>query len=288
MRIGISGGGGDLAKRVINQIIQNGLPPSRLVVGSRNPGKLGALSDQGVEVRRVDFSDADSVCTAFAGCERVLLTSIEDPLFDVEGKSYHATAVQACAEAGVKHILYTSAIGAFLYNDGSPYDVHANAEWQLEKSGCDYTVIRNGLFSEMVEFDLRNAIELDDGVWVTLAGEGVTAWINKDDIARSVAVILRLESPSRLYTLTGPVALTHAETVEIVNRRFGMDIVHESVSPDEFFSHFEDLGQDPVITKHLFHLFSRISEGHCSVVTHDVERLTGMKPASFIEAIQMD
>lgn len=286
MLIGISGGGGDLAQRTIHQLIQNGKPPSQLVVTSRNPEKLKAFMEQGVKVKKADFSDAGSVREAFTGCDRVVLTSIVDPLFDIKGKEYHANAIKACAEAGVKHIMYTSCIGAFLYGDGSPFDVHADAEWQLQNSGCDYTVIRNGLFAEMLEFDLGNAIE-DNETWVTVAEDGLTAWVSKDDLARSIAEILKLEAPSRLYTLTGPKAVSHSETVDIVNKRFGTNIIHKSVSPAEYRAHFEAQGEDEVIIHHLLHLFLRISEGQCSAVTNDVERLTGRTPTSFIECIDM-
>ena len=287
MLIGISGGGGDLAQRIIHQVIRGGFPPSQLVVTSRNPEKLTSLLEQGVNVKKADFSNPGSVRAAFTGCDRVILISIVDPLFDIKGKEYHANAIKACAEAGVKHIMYTSCIGAFLYGDGSPYDVHAHAELQLENSRCDYTVIRNGLFAEMLEFDLGNAIDRDDGIWFTVAGDGLTAWVCKDDIARSITAILRMEVPSRLYTLTGPKAISHAETVDIVNRRFDTNIVHRSVSPAEYRAYFNAQGEEEIIIHHLLHLFLRISEGQCSAVTNDVERLTGIAPASFIECIDM-
>ena len=286
MLIGISGGGGDLAQRTIHQLIENGTPPSQLVVTSRNPEKLTALVEQGVQVVEADFSDPYSVRSAFTDCERVVLTSIVDPLFDIKGKEYHANAIKACAEAGVKHIMYTSAIGAFLYGDNSPFDVHADAEWQLHNSGCNYTLIRNGLFAEMLEFDLGNAIE-DDETWVTVAEDGLTAWVSKDDMARSVAAILKLDTPSRLYTLTGPKAISHSETVDIVNKRFGTNIVHKNVSPAEYRAHFEAQKEQEVIIHHLLHLFLRIGEGQCSTVTNDVERLTGRTHTSFIECIDM-
>jgi hypothetical protein len=103
----------------------------------------------------------------------------------------------------------------------------------------------------------------------------------------SIAAILKLESPLRLYTLTGPKAISHAETVDSVNKRFGTNIIHKSVSPAEYRAHFEAQGEEEVIIHHLLHLFLRISDGQCSAVTNDVERLTGKTPTSLLECIDM-
>lgn len=288
MRIGISGGSGDLSRRIVAHLIETGFPGSSLVIGTRTPSRLESVSAPGIEVRHADFSEPRTVSEAFGDCDRVLLMSIEDPLFDLRGKEFHANAIAACADAGIPHIMYTSAVGAFLFGDGSPYDVHADAEWHLQHSGFDYTVIRNGFFAEMIEFDLRNAIRRDEGIWVTTAGNGVTAWICKDDIARSTAAILRTSSPSRLYTLTGERALGIDDVVRVVNERFGTNIVHESLTPAGFDRHYDDRDRDKTERDHLRLLFCRLCEGHCSVVTNDVERMTGRKPSPFIQAINLD
>ena len=287
MRVGISGGSGDLSRRIINELIESGFPTSQLVVGTRSPERLKSLREQGVDVRRTDFSDAASVRAAFGECDRVLLVSIEDPLFDVKGREFHANAIKACAESGVQDLMYTSCVGAFFFGDGSPYDVHADAERHLQASGCRYTILRYDLFADMIEFDLRNAVRLDGGTWLSTAGDGACAWICKADIARSTAAILRLTEPSTLYTLTGDQCLSLTDVVRAVNQRFGTKITHKSVTPNEFDRYYEDRNRDEVEKNHLRTLFSKIAEGHMSIVTNDVERLTGMKPAPFLDAVDM-
>ena len=116
---------------------------------------------------------------------------------------------------------------------------------------------------------------------------GGCAWICKDDIARSTAAILRLAEPSALYTLTGDRSLSLTEVVHAVNERFDTEIKHRSLTPDEFDRYYEERNRDEVEKNHLRLLFSKIREGHCSTVTNDVERLTGMKPVPFLDAIDM-
>ena len=86
------------------------------------------MGDRGVEVRHADFSGPGSVGDSFGERGWVLLMPIEDPLFDIKGRAFHASAIKECASAGVGHLLYTSAIGAFLFGDGSPFEVQADAE----------------------------------------------------------------------------------------------------------------------------------------------------------------
>lgn len=287
MRIGISGGNGDLSGRIVSRLIANGHPADQLVVTSRNPHALTKLSKQGVVVKRADFSDFDSVQAAFEGCERVLMVSIKDPLFDIKGKEYHATAVAACAAAGVGHLMYTSAIGAFPYVDGPPLDAHAFVEFQLENSGCEYTVIRNGGYAETLEFDLKNAIENDDGIWYSSAGDGVVAWTCKDDIAQATAVILTMENPSRLYTLTADVACSFEDVASAVNEKYGTNIRHQHLSPEEYDRYLDAQGLDEVMKKHILFLHVKISEGHCSIATSDIQRLTGRAPNSYMADIDL-
>ena len=250
MKIGISGGNGDLSNKISKQLLANGFPPSQLVVTSTRPEELADLADRGIDVKKADFSDTASVSKAFTGCDRVLLISIKDHLFDIKGKEYHANAVAGCVSAGVKHIMYTSAIGAFRSGDDLPSDVHADAERQMEDSGCDYTVIRNGAFIEALESKLKIAIN-EGGIFHSAAADGRCSWVSKSDIARATAIILTLDAPSKLYTLTGAEAVSLPEIIGAVNDLFGTKIIYESMHPDAYAHYFDEKGVEEVVKRHM-------------------------------------
>ena len=290
MKIGISGGNGDLSGRTIKQLLANGFPPGELVVSSTNPAALTHLNEIGVSVRRADFSDPGSVTDAFTGCDRVLLISMKDHEFDIVGKEYHAKAVKACVTARVKHLMYTSAIAAFRSGDGSPWDIHADAERQLEDSGCNFTVIRNGLFIKPLEWNLNRDVS-DDGIYYTAAGDGLCAWVSKNDIARATAVILTMDSPAKLYTLTGGEAVSLSDVISAVNDRFGTHFVHNSLSPEDYTKHLAkhlgDTGVEKAEMRHILFIYAYLRSGYCSLVTDDIECLTGQAPEPFIADLEL-
>ncbi|WP_233223489.1 NAD(P)H-binding protein [Amycolatopsis sp. CA-128772] len=51
------------------------MPADRVVAAVRTPEKAAGLAARGVEVRRADYTDPESLVTAFKGAEKVLLVS---------------------------------------------------------------------------------------------------------------------------------------------------------------------------------------------------------------------
>lgn len=80
--IAITGAGGQYAGLVINGLLDKGVPPSSLILLTRNPDKLAGYASKGLAIRKGSFDDA--------------------------------VADLAAAEAGVSHIVYTSIVSAHL------------------------------------------------------------------------------------------------------------------------------------------------------------------------------
>ena len=74
MKIIVTGASGNFGSATVRGLLKT-VPPHDLIVVTRDPRKLAALSAQGVDVRRGDYNDAQSLRTAFAGGERMLLIS---------------------------------------------------------------------------------------------------------------------------------------------------------------------------------------------------------------------
>ena len=75
------------------------------------------------------------------------------------------------------------------------------------------------------------------GIYYTAAGDGLCAWVSKNDIARATAVILTMDSPAKLYTLTGGEAVSLSDVISAVNDRFGTHFAHKSLSPEDYAKH---------------------------------------------------
>ncbi len=77
MSIVVTGASGAFGRMVTEALLKK-VPPSQLMLATRTPAALAALSARGVSVRHADFDVAESLVAAFAGAEKILLISTLD------------------------------------------------------------------------------------------------------------------------------------------------------------------------------------------------------------------
>ncbi|MHB8063724.1 MAG: NAD(P)H-binding protein, partial [Ruminiclostridium sp.] len=76
MKILVTGATGKLGTKVV-EVLLHTVPASQLVVSVRNPDKADGLRARGVEVRQGDFDHPDTLTSAFAGIDRLLIISAD-------------------------------------------------------------------------------------------------------------------------------------------------------------------------------------------------------------------
>ena len=109
MKLLVTGATGKFGTKVVETLLKT-VPASQLAVSVRNPEKAEGLRARGVEVRQGDFDHPETLDTAFAGIDRLLIISADG---DNETRiRQHANAVAAAERAGVKFIAYTSLANA--------------------------------------------------------------------------------------------------------------------------------------------------------------------------------
>lgn len=270
----ITGAAGQLGSLVMEQLIRrNG--GDRLVAGTREPSRLTALADRGVEVRRVDFDDAAGLAEAFAGVDRLLVISASS-IVPGERAAQHGRAIRAAATAGVGHVVYTSFTNP---TRGSVVQVsadHAATEEALAASGIPYTSLRNNLYTDFLLEPLARALET--GVLPTARGDGAAAYVTRADCARAaVAALVRDDDTPRTLEITGPEALTGEELAAIASDVTGRTVRHLPLSEDAYAAGMAEAGlPDPVIR--LLLSFERgIARGELATVGDGFERL-GIEP----------
>jgi NAD(P)H dehydrogenase (quinone) len=102
----------------------------------------------GVQVRYSDFDDGNSLPTAFAGGERMLLISTLD--VGERRRRQHGTAVDAAVAAGVQHIAYTSSVGIHPRSPAFVVADHLHTEELLRRCGVAVTILRDSQYAEVV------------------------------------------------------------------------------------------------------------------------------------------
>ena len=143
MKVAVTGANGQLGRLVIQGLLEK-LSPGDIVAVVRNEARAADLAALGLPVRLASYEDVPALEAAFAGVEKVLLVSSNEV-----GKRIpqHRNAIDAAKSAGVKHVVYTSAPKATTSKLVLAPEHKATEEY-LTGSGLDYTVLRNGWYTE--------------------------------------------------------------------------------------------------------------------------------------------
>jgi NAD(P)H dehydrogenase (quinone) len=98
-----------------------------------------------VEVRAADYSRPETLASALAGVDRLLLISRSE---NGTRKIQHRNVINAAKDAGVGLIAYTS----ILHADTSPLllaEEHRDTEAALAEAGVPFVLLRNGWYAEV-------------------------------------------------------------------------------------------------------------------------------------------
>ncbi|MDP3524253.1 MAG: SDR family oxidoreductase [Hoeflea sp.] len=274
-RILVTGASGHLGARIIHHLLATqGVPAASIVAGSRDPAKLAALAERGVETRRVDFDDAASLATGFAGIDRLLIVSTD--ALDGAGTRLrqHLAAVEAAKTADVGRLFYTSMPGP----DDSMVTFapdHNKTEEAIKASGLAYTIFRNGWYMENLFMALPSA--LASGQWYTSSGEGKLAHIARDDIARAIAAgLAKPVSGNVTYTLTGATARTTDEIAALVRDVTGKPLAVVHLSDAQLSEGMAAAGVPAPYIPTFVSFDANTREGKIAMVTDDATKLSGV------------
>ncbi|TMW61461.1 hypothetical protein Poli38472_012652 [Pythium oligandrum] len=276
----ITGASGKLGQTTINYLLTTlQISPERIVAGTRDPTKLQELADKGVQVRKVDLGDVQSVTAAAEGVERVLIISTNDV---ATREAYQKAAVEALVKAGVKHIVYTSlqALEKTLFK---LKDSHITTEEFIKSNKVGCTFLRNGLYFENNIGSITGALK--SGQWFSAAKDGKVSIVARDDLARAAAYALASDSTENaVYELTGPEALTVDELVAQISETVEKPIQVIQVSVEELAKRISEATGFPTSLTELFaSKESSTAAGLADDVTDHLEKLTGIKPQTHRE-----
>jgi NAD(P)H dehydrogenase (quinone) len=279
----VTGASGQLGRRVIAHLLDtHALPPGRIVAATRKPEALADLAAQGVAVRAADFDDPASLQRAFAGVGRLLLVSTD--ALDRPGRrlQQHQAAVAAAAQAGVKHVVYTSMPRP---EPGSPVlfaPDHHGTEQALAASPLDWTVLRNNWYMENLFMALPQA--LAGGRWFTAAGDGRIAHVARDDCARAAAAVLASGTGGRrTFNISGAQAYSTAETARLAAEVSGRPLQVVPLSPEALAQGLAAAGVPAPLVPLLVSFDVNTAAGNLAAVSSDFHQLTGRQPQGLRE-----
>lgn len=276
----VTGASGHLGRRVIELLLE--ARAGTIIAGTRTPEKLADFSARGVLVRQADFNDSASLEAAFAGVDRLLLISTDalgEPGLRLQ---QHRTAVKAAEKVGVSHVVYTSLVGP---GPDSPVlfaPDHYGTEAALADSTLNWTVLRNNIYAEVLLGSLGQATQT--GQLFSAAAQGKTAYVTREDCARSAAAALAAPfNGRRILDITGPEALTQADLAALATKIVGKPIIYVPLELEQLIQGMVGAGLPRPVAEIYASIDTAIAQGQFDVVSNAVEELTGCKPASVAE-----
>ncbi|WP_213955611.1 SDR family oxidoreductase [Variovorax sp. dw_954] len=223
----ITGATGQLGRLVIRALLRT-VPASDIVAAVRSPDKAKDLAALGVAVRQADYTKPDTLRTAFAGADRLLLISSSEL---GQRASQHRAAIDAAKAVGVKFIAYTSILRA----DTSPLSVaveHLATEVMLGESGLPFALLRNGWYTE--NYTGWTGAAVAGGALIGSAGDGRIASAARADYAEAAAAVLTRDNQAGLvYELAGDSAYTLADLAAEIAKQSGKPVAYKSLSEAE-------------------------------------------------------
>ncbi len=276
------------------------LPPLALTGVTGSIGRLtaDALADAGVPFRMLarsperaprypgssvhpaTYSDRDAVLAALDGVETLLMVSAAE---NAERLREHEAFVDAAAEAGVRHVVYTSFFGAAPDATFTLARDHDATERRIRASGMRHTFLRDNLY-----LDFAPNLVGDDGVIRGPAGDGRAAMVARADVARVAAEVLQhpADHLDATYDLTGPEELTLAEVAETLSAHTGRPVsFHDETLPEAYASRAKWGAPDWQVDAWVS-TYTAIAAGELAGPTDAVERVTGRRPLSLAELLR--
>jgi uncharacterized protein YbjT (DUF2867 family) len=267
----VMGATGTVGGEVVRQLVTTGEHP-RVFVRDRN--KAGQRLGEQVEHVAGDLDRPKTIDAALAGVDRVFLLTTQSR----RQPDWEREVIQAATRAGVSHLVKLSVFRA----DGhSPLRIarqHHLAERVLEQSGLVATILRPVFFMQNLLGMVR------DGTISTAAGNGRVAMVDARDIAAvAVAALTGHGHEGKIYTLTGPQALSFDDVARILSQQTGRQIRHVRVSPDAVRAALLAMGVAAWFADDMAKLHSMLAAGYEDVVTDDVRAVTGTPPRTLAQ-----
>jgi NAD(P)H dehydrogenase (quinone) len=270
--LAVTGSTGGLGGMVARKLAAAG-SAQRLLV--RDAARVPELENAAAVV--CTYSDSEAARQALDGARVLFMVSAaeaEDRLDE------HFTFVDAAADAGVEHVVYTSIYRCAADSTFTLARDHYATEERIKASGMEFTFLRNNLY-----LDFLPLMTGEDGVIRGPAGEGMFSGVAREDIAQSALAVLRDPAihKGRTYNLTGPEELSMSGAAEALTAGTGRTIGYHSETVEEAYSSRASYGAAQWQLDAWVSTYTAIAAGELAGISPDVHELTGQDPLSLAE-----
>jgi NAD(P)H dehydrogenase (quinone) len=270
MKIGVSGASGHLGKAVVSELLQR--RGGHEVVGITRTPKTIPGSAQG---RFADYNQPESLAEAYAGLDRLLIITTIDPEPGKRG-AQNVAAIDAAARAGVKHVVFMSAVGTRQEEEPARGASYWRGEQHLIATAPAWTILRMNFYAEA--FVQLAQAALGQGILAGLA-ENRAAFVARDDVAAAAAGILIGDGHAgAIYSATGPERLSGAERAGLIAEITGRPVAFRVITEEQLRAGLTKAGLPAGAVNTVVSIQASFAAGAFDILTGDVERLGGRPP----------
>lgn len=268
MSIAVTGATGHLGRLTVEALLRRGVPAEQIIATGRRIETLDDVSDQGVSVRRADYSDEASLRQALAGADRLLLVSGTEAGRRIK---HHTNVISAAKAAGVQLIAYTSIVHAPTSTLRIGQE-HRATEAALADSGVPHVLLRSSWYIDNYTAQLSDYLQ--HGI-VGAADDGRISGGTRADYAEAAAAVLAGDDHAgAVYELGGP-AFTMAELAEVVSAETGKFVRYTDLSVQDYQAFLVRAGLPEPVAASIADGDRAIADGELYVDTADLEKLLG-------------
>lgn len=274
----ITGATGTNGVELIRRLSHSGAPVHNIRAMIRNPRDASHPALRGVPFAVADFDHLTTVQRALQGIDRAFLVTNSSERAERQQLDF----VAAAAAAGVHHIVYLSQLHAAADSPVRFLRYHAVVENAIAASGMAFTHLRPNLYMQGL-LGFRASI-MSHHRFFAPAGDALVSLVDVRDIAAVAAAALTEQGhESKIYDLTGPQALTHAEIAGELSRALGQRIAYANLTDAQMRDALAGLGVPAWQADGLIEDYAHYRRNEAAAVSLDVRRVTGHAPHSFAE-----
>ena len=267
---------GQVGSAALNALAAAGATVRALV---RDP--VGFAAPEGVQVVKGDFDDDASIAKALEGVAVMLLAGRDSP----NSVAQHRRVLARVRQAGVRHVVKLSAIGASPKSPIALMREHHEVDEEVRKGTAGWTFLKPHLYMQNL---LRAADAVRrEGRLAAPMGRDRFPLVDTRDVGAAAALVLRdpAAHAGKVYALTGPVAVSYEEAAEALTSIAGRVVTYEAVAPAKFEERLRAAGAPDWRAYDLAHIASAYGDRE-NLVSPDLAMLLGRQPGSLLEFLE--
>ena len=271
----VTGVGGTIGSEVLNQLQAKG---AKVRAAIHDAKRRTEAVESGIDAVDMDFTDLKSVDKALQGIEKLFLVTATLP----KQAELEAGVARAAQAAGVRHIVKLSVIGA-------EEEEHIFAQWHhaAEKAiaalplQLQHTFVRANSFMQNFANFFGATIKAQNAFYTPVPDARISHVDVRDIAAVATAALTSAGHDGKIYTVTGPAALTYRQTAKILSSVAGREIQAVPVSMADNRKGTLAAGIPEFYADALDSLNEYYGRGGGNVISDSVREVTGRAPISF-------